>query len=226
MSVVRVGIVHRMQTLLLLLLFLALGIGAFSVGEDDAQGLPAFAAQESQQVTQKSDGHSLGRGRLVFGWWMWTPGDTVDDSMQNSVVAGYVPDQPLPFSHKLHAGERQIACAYCHSGARRSPSAVVPGLDTCMGCHKVVATDREPIKQLQQKWQNKEPIAWIKVHDLPDHVRFTHKPHILANMSCESCHGDVKSMEKLGQWAPLQMGWCVSCHKERQAPINCQTCHY
>lgn len=197
----------------------------------DKQSITAhqMAAERPSTTLASVDGSEVaypGSQRFVLGWWMWTPGDTVDDSMQNSIVAGYVPDQPLPFSHKLHAGERQIACQFCHSGARRSASAVVPGLDTCMGCHQVVATDREPIKQLKDHWDRKDPIQWIKVHDLPDHVRFSHKPHVAANMSCESCHGDVKNMEKLGQWAPLQMGWCLTCHKERQAPISCQTCHY
>ena len=197
---------------------------AYTKIENDSQKTTPLSTASVKNSSDASPTYKT--GRFVLGWWMWTPGDTVDDSMQNSLVAGYVPDQPLPFSHKLHAGDRQIACAYCHSGARRSASAVVPGLDTCMGCHQVVATDKEPIKKITEKWNKKEPIKWVRVHDLPDHVRFSHKPHVLASMSCESCHGDVKNMEKLGQWAPLQMGWCVSCHKERQAPINCQTCHY
>ena len=150
----------------------------------------------------------------------------MDDSTQNVLVAGYEPDQPIPFSHKLHAGERNIACEYCHSGARRSASAVIPPTSTCMGCHQVVATDKAPIKWLTEKYEKKEPVRWVRVHDLPDHVRFSHKPHVLAGVSCESCHGPVKTMEKLGQWAPLQMGWCISCHKHEEASINCQSCHY
>ena len=162
----------------------------------------------------------------AYSWWMWTPGDSVDDSTQNSIVAGYKPDQPIPFSHKLHAGDRKIACEYCHNGARRSKSAVIPSMASCMGCHQAVATDKEPIKYLTKKYKSNESIEWVKVHDLPDHVRFSHKPHILANVSCESCHGPVETMEKVGQWAPLQMGWCIGCHKENNANISCQGCHY
>ncbi|MCY4443348.1 MAG: cytochrome c3 family protein [Proteobacteria bacterium] len=162
----------------------------------------------------------------AYGWWMWTPGDTVDDSTQNTLVAGYMPDQPVPFSHKLHAGDRQISCEYCHSGARRSASAVVPDLATCMGCHQVVAIDKEPIKLITEKYRKNEPLQWVKVNDLPDHVRFSHQPHVLAGVSCESCHGEVKEMEKVSQWAPLQMGWCIGCHKENNASISCQSCHY
>ena len=161
-----------------------------------------------------------------FAWWMWTPGDSVDDSTQNSLVAGYKPDQPIPFSHKLHAGKRQIACQYCHNGARRSASAVIPSTALCMGCHQVVAVESEPIKWLTQKYKNKEPVEWVRVHDMPHFVRFTHKMHVISGVSCETCHGPVAEMEKVGQWAPMQMGWCISCHKENNASISCQTCHY
>ena len=149
---------------------------------------------------------ALSLSNQAYGWWMWTPGDSVDDSTQNSLVAGYKPDQPIPFSHKIHAGDRKIACEYCHNGARRSKSAVIPSSASCMGCHQVIATDKEPIKLLTKKYKANKPIEWIKVHDLPDHVRFSHKAHVLANVSCESCHGKVAEMEKVGQWAPFTNG--------------------
>jgi len=161
-----------------------------------------------------------------FGWWFWTPGDTVDDSTQNGIAIGYHPDQPIDFSHKIHAGDRKINCEYCHNGARRSASAVIPPVNTCMGCHSVVAVDKEPIKWLTEKYNKKEPIVWTKVHDLPDHVRFTHQPHVLAEISCQTCHGPVEEMGTAEQWAPLQMGWCIDCHKERNVKISCNACHY
>lgn len=162
----------------------------------------------------------------ALGWWFWTPGDTVDDSTQNGLVVGYHPDQPIDFNHKLHAGERKIDCQFCHTGARRSSSAVIPPVNNCMGCHKIIATDKEPIKWLTEKYKNNEPIEWVKVHDLPDHVRFSHKPHALAEISCQTCHGPVETMGTAEQWAPLQMGWCLDCHKENNASISCSTCHY
>ncbi len=152
-------------------------------------------------------------------WWMWTPGDTVDD-------VGYKPTQPIPFSHSLHAGKREIPCEYCHSSARRAASAGIPPMNTCMGCHKVVATDKEPIKWLTEKYNKNEPIEWVKVHDLPEYAHFSHKPHVKAGVECQSCHGNVQNMAVVEQVAPLQMGWCIGCHKEKGASINCITCHY
>jgi hypothetical protein len=153
-------------------------------------------------------------------WWMYTPGDTVDN-------VGYKPEQPIPFSHKLHAGDRQIPCQYCHSSARRSITSGIPPLNTCMGCHKVTMTDRPNIKTITEHFNNNKPMEWVKVHDLPDFVRFSHKMHVTSGgLQCQDCHGPVQEMEVVEQVAPLQMGWCVQCHKERGASIDCMTCHY
>ena len=162
----------------------------------------------------------------AFGWWAWTPFDTVDHSSQNAFVDGYQPIQPLPYSHKLHAGTRKIPCEYCHSAARRSASAGIPSMNTCMGCHKFVNTDADAIRFLTHKYENNEPIEWIKVHDLPDHVRFSHRVHKFAGLECQECHGPIEEMEVVHQHAPLQMGWCIGCHREKQASIECKTCHY
>lgn len=153
------------------------------------------------------------------GWWLWTPGDTVDD-------VGYTPSQPLPFNHKRHTLEHKIPCEYCHSGARRSPVAGIPSLNTCIGCHKFVATDKGPIKLLTERYQTNQPLKWTKVHDLPDFVRFSHQVHVLAKISCQECHGAVEQMGVASQVAPLQMGWCVECHREKKATIACLACHY
>ena len=160
----------------------------------------------------------FGAGK-AYSWWMWTPGDTVDN-------VGYKPTQPIPFSHKLHAGDKQIPCQYCHASARRSSVAGIPPLNTCMGCHKVIATDKDNIKFIAEHYKNNDPIVWTKVHDLPDYVRFPHKMHVAAGLACQDCHGPVQTMETVEQVAPLQMGWCVGCHKDRKVSVECSTCHY
>jgi len=162
-------------------------------------------------------------------WWMWTPGDSVDNSTQSMISKGYHPDQPIEFPHKIHAGDLKMDCQYCHSAARKSQSAGVPPLNTCMGCHKIVATDKDPIKYITEKYKRNEPVEWTKVHDLPDFVRFSHKPHVLAGFSCQECHGPMQEKVTANMHAPLQMGWCLECHKNnlnKGAKISCTTCHY
>jgi hypothetical protein len=134
--------------------------------------------------------------------------------------------QPLAFSHRIHAGDNAIPCQLCHSYARRGPVAGIPSVQRCAQCHLTIATDKPEIVKLLKYWESKEPIPWLRVHDLPDYVRFTHKRHVLAGIMCQTCHGDVARMEAAVRTAPLTMGWCVSCHKERHGPTECLTCHY
>ena len=133
--------------------------------------------------------------------------------------------QPIAFSHKFHAGDYKIACEYCHSYARRSPVAGVPSVQRCMGCHKITALDKPEVQKLRGYWERKEPIPWIKIHDLADFVIFTHKRHVLKGIECQTCHGPVETMDQVRQFASLEMGWCDSCHKDRKASLDCLDCH-
>jgi hypothetical protein len=134
--------------------------------------------------------------------------------------------QPLAFSHRLHVRERSIPCLQCHTYARRGPVAGIPSVQRCAQCHLTIAKARPEIVKLLKYWEDKEPIPWLRVHNLPDYVRFTHKRHVLAGLTCQTCHGDVAGMDAAVQPAPLTMGWCLGCHKQRQAPTECLTCHY
>ncbi len=140
---------------------------------------------------------------------------------------GTSPEQPIRFSHKIHAGDFEVPCMYCHVQARRSISAGVPSVSKCVGCHSQVATDRPQIKKLMAYWENKEPIPWIKVHDLPDFVHFPHKRHVAAGVKCQTCHGPVETMEVISREAPLKMGLCLDCHKKYEVEngLDCWTCH-
>lgn len=131
---------------------------------------------------------------------------------------GYAPKQPIPFSHKLHAGDNGIPCLYCHSAADKSKSASVPPVNVCMNCHSVVKTDSPFIKQVKEHYDKNIPIEWIKVHDLPDHANFNHKRHVAKGVACETCHGNVKKMDVIEQDQPLTMGWCLDCHRGKTAP--------
>ena len=152
------------------------------------------------------------------------------------------PEQPIPFSHKHHAGEYEIECLYCHSGTDRSQAAGVPSVETCMGCHSLfpASYDREfeGIRDLKQYWENQEPIPWQQIHRLPEYVQFRHNRHIRAGFECQECHGPVEELDKLymtpdTKWWPwllptakLEMGWCVQCHRENGASQDCLMCHY
>ena len=134
--------------------------------------------------------------------------------------------QPIDFSHEHHVTEIGIDCQFCHAYARRGPVAGIPSVQRCAGCHQTVLSEQPEIVKVLEYWDNKEPIPWVRVHDLPDYVRFSHKPHIRAGVNCADCHGDVASMEAAVQAESLSMGWCLDCHKEREASRDCLVCHY
>ncbi len=144
-----------------------------------------------------------------------------------SLFSDATPVQPIEFSHRIHAGENEIPCMYCHLYARRSPVAGVPSVQKCINCHKVIATDRPEIVKLFSYWNEQKPVPWVKVHDLPDFVYFPHKRHIKGGLQCQQCHGPVEVMDRVTRVAPLQMGWCLECHRTRKVRNgrDCWTCH-
>ena len=141
------------------------------------------------------------------------------------------PPQPIAFPHTIHAGVDQIDCQYCHFSAERSVDAGIPPVATCMGCHQMIrGTDeaqQAEIQKLVDYSANQEPIPWVRVYKVADHVHFPHMRHIAAQVDCATCHGDVQEMtviEEVNQ--TLSMGWCVSCHIERSVSRDCAVCHY
>ena len=134
--------------------------------------------------------------------------------------------QPIAFSHAHHVAEIGLDCQMCHVYARRSPVAGIPSVEVCAGCHEQVLSDQPEVQRILAFWEDERPIPWLRVHDLPDHVRFTHKRHVLGGVDCAECHGDVAGMEIAVQVESLSMGWCVTCHQQRDASIDCLTCHY
>lgn len=147
--------------------------------------------------------------------------------INDSYSSDRTPVQPIEFSHRIHAGINQIPCQYCHIYAERSRVAGVPNVQRCMGCHKIIKTDSPLIQQLTSYWEKKEPIPWVKVHNLPDYVWFTHKRHIKAGLECKACHGDIASMDRVTRVSSLKMGWCLNCHVSKGVKNgkDCWTCH-
>lgn len=172
---------------------------------------------------------------------------------------GFEPGQPIAFSHRLHAGELAIDCLYCHYGAERSRHAGIPAASVCMNCHRTVKAPwatvqaeaaaaktekREPrnvvspeLQKLQDAVDRNVPIAWVRVHQMPDFVAFDHRPHVNGGVGCDACHGPVRTMERVRQFSDLSMGWCLDCHRggataraaglaAPNASTDCAVCHY
>lgn len=133
---------------------------------------------------------------------------------------GYQPKQPVQYSHALHVGELGLDCRYCHLGVESSAHAMVPSAETCMNCHRIVLTNSPEIKKVRTSYENNKPIAWNKVHLLPDYVYFNHSAHINAGVSCVSCHGRVDQMVKVSQREPLSMSWCLECHRSPEEHVR------
>ena len=133
----------------------------------------------------------------------------------------YMPDQPVKFSHKVHAGQNKIDCKYCHSIATYSKSAGIPSSNLCMNCHKVVKSGSRSgkfeINKIYRAEASGLPIEWVRVYKLPDHVFFSHAQHVGAGkVECKTCHGAVDSMDLIKQVPDLSMGWCVNCHRKTE----------
>lgn len=130
----------------------------------------------------------------------------------------YQPDQPIQFSHKVHAGQNQIDCQYCHFTANISMHAGIPPVSTCMNCHNLVKegkqTGTKEIAKIYSAIENNRPIEWVKVYNLPDHVYFNHAQHVnVGKLECAQCHGEVDKMDQIIQNSDLSMGWCIECHR-------------
>ncbi len=166
--------------------------------------------------------------------------------MQVGVDQGYMPVQPIHYSHKIHAGDNKIECKYCHSSARVSKTSGIPSLNVCMNCHKNISeyTGEEDIAngytqefytneikklykavgwdEATQKYTGEtQPVKWVRVHNLPDFVYFNHSQHVeVAGIECQTCHGPVEEMEVMYQHSPLTMGWCINCHRDTGVDIE------
>ena len=135
-------------------------------------------------------------------------------------------EQPIAFSHSRHVEQAGIDCQFCHAYARRGPVAGIPSVERCVGCHRSILTEQPEIVKVLDYWEQETPIPWLRVHDLPDYVRFSHKAHVRSGIDCAACHGDVSGMDIAVQVESLSMGWCVDCHDSRDASRDCLVCHY
>lgn len=137
-----------------------------------------------------------------------------------STQVGYAPEQPIPYSHKLHAGDYGIDCRYCHVGVEQSAVAMIPPAETCMNCHAQVRKDSPNILPIQESYLTGKPIEWVRIHKTPDFAYFDHSVHVNAGIGCVSCHGRIDQMEVVYQAEPLSMGWCLDCHRNPEQHLR------
>jgi len=135
------------------------------------------------------------------------------------------PEQPIPFSHRVHNHVKKISCLVCHDQAMRSAVAGIPPVETCMLCHSRVIVTHPQIRKVRQHYFDKVPIPWERVYRLPDFVYFNHSVHLMRSIDCSRCHGDVSQMDRIEIAQPITMGFCISCHRENKATHDCFTCH-
>jgi hypothetical protein len=133
---------------------------------------------------------------------------------------GYQPEQPVEYSHALHAGRLGIDCRYCHTTVEEAAFAAVPPTQTCMNCHQVILAESPKILPVRESYATGLPIEWIRVHNLPDYVYFNHSAHVRHGVGCVSCHGRVDKMEEVYQAEPLSMGWCLDCHRKPEPHLR------
>lgn len=181
---------------------------------------------------------------------------TVKEARTVGLHQGYNPEQPIKFSHELHAGTNQIDCKYCHTGTTKSKSAWIPSMNVCMNCHMQIQEGPEYGKEEIAKiykavgWDpdefayvnDPEPVEWVRIHNIPDHAYFNHAQHVVVgNLECQTCHGPVETMKVVYQYSDLGMGWCINCHRNEKVKVlgeeteytvadmgglNCARCHY
>ena len=137
------------------------------------------------------------------------------------------PVQPIAFTHKKHA-ENQVVCTACHKGVNQGPDAGLPSARVCMRCHAFFAKDRPEIQKLTKIYNAGLDVPWQRVcgFNPSAHVKFNHAPHVRAGIDCSNCHGDVKNMTVAVRSVKLNMGFCLECHRSRQASTDCVTCHF
>lgn len=214
-------------------------------GQEEEPAMPFFTAARTWMDNNKTKVGLIGIFLVcLFVRWSWYELKDIGvyaHEVKPGVWEGYHPEQPIKFSHRIHAGDNKIACQYCHNTVEKSKTASIPSANVCMNCHKAIKqgpeTGKEEIAKIYKSvgWNpdsmryltKEEPVKWVKVHNLPDFVFFSHQQHVVVGkQACENCHGDVTKMDAVEQQRPLTMGWCVDCHRTTDVTKNLQENKY
>jgi mono/diheme cytochrome c family protein len=222
-------IVGLVVILVLILLVLVLIISVLTKFLNQKQDLDEA---DREIINQKVDAQKIVKSRPFIGIMLFIFMAIVvklvlDGLYSVGVQQGYQPKQPIAFSHALHAGQYEIECQYCHTGVMKAKSANIPSANICMNCHQQIKTESPEIQKIyaaidfdpetQTYGNNKKPIEWVRIHNLPDLAYFNHAQHVnVGGLECQTCHGEIQEMEVVYQESTLTMGWCINCHRETQ----------
>jgi len=217
MEVLLVGLLVIMVLVLIALLSIVNTLSKLS-GTDAASSEVPLLQRFSENAKKLAANSAVKTGIIVLVLLLGGKA-TIDAAYGIGIHQGYAPEQPIKFSHKLHAGQYQINCNYCHTGVYEGKGANVPSANICMNCHNAIKRESPEIQKIYRALENDEPIQWVRVHNLPDLAYFNHAQHTnVGGLECKSCHGEIEKMEVVEQRSSLTMGWCIDCH--RQTDVN------
>lgn len=169
-------------------------------------------------------------------WLRWVPGAIIALLLSLTLIGGALafyfpwpasigPAQPIAFSHRVHVDTKQISCIFCHPGVAYSAQAQIPPVAKCMLCHQKIIPSHPEIIKVRQAYANDQPIAWVRVNDLPEFTYFSHERHVLQGFDCGQCHGNVAAMDRVAVVVEFKMGFCVQCHRDNNYSVDCLVCH-
>ena len=137
-----------------------------------------------------------------------------------TLEVGYMPEQPVAFSHELHAGQLGMDCRYCHNTVERAGHAAIPPTQTCMNCHTHIRPESPKLVAVKASYESGLPIEWVRVHRLGDYAYFDHSAHVNRGVGCVTCHGRIDQMERVYRSKTLSMGWCLECHRDPEPNLR------
>lgn len=216
MEVLLVGLLIIMVIVLIALLSIVNSLSKLAKAEQE-EG-KSFFDRVSENAKSIAANSAVKTGIIVLVFLLGGKA-TIDAAYGVGIHQGYAPEQPIKFSHKLHAGENQINCNYCHTGVYEGKGANIPSANICMNCHNAIKRESPEIQKIYKALEKDEPIQWVRVHNLPDLAYFNHSQHTnVGGLECKNCHGEIEKMEVVEQRSSLTMGWCIDCH--RQTDVN------
>ena len=214
LNVILIGLVFILALILLILVFMTSLLKRYLISSKDLD------KDEKEVVNQSFDLVKTLTSKpmiflVVFVFSAIAFKGVITGLFSIGVQKNYAPNQPIAFSHKIHAGQYEIDCNYCHTGVQKSKNANIPSANICMNCHSSIKTDSKEIQKIYAAVETNTPIEWVRVHNLPDLAYFNHSQHVnVGEVECQTCHGPIEEMDVVRQHSLLTMGWCIDCHRK------------